>query len=52
VVQALSGSFLGWASTIDQDAVTERGLEIGCDEVILHSASSPSDVATRTMSRG
>jgi hypothetical protein len=24
-----------WASTIDRDAVTERGLEIGCDEVIL-----------------
>jgi len=35
LAQVLSGSFLGWASTIDRDAVTERGIEVGCGEVIL-----------------
>ena len=35
MVQALSGSYMRWASTIDRDAVTERGLEVGYGEVIL-----------------
>ena len=41
MVQALSGSFMRWASTIDRDAVTERGLEIGYGEVILPLCLKP-----------